>query len=425
MIHFSDSPRAAAPRAGRPQSKDQTMSRKVLIVAGAAGPDDVAAGVLQRFGFAPAVAAPDVGAATARLRDELFDLVVVPLQNVEPVELAALEREVRRGGDSSFIIGTAPKADPDLILRAMRAGVHEFLTFPPDLKEFTAAVDRLARRGRTETARGTSFAVHSAKGGLGTTSVALNTAYAIARHAPSARVALADLVVSGGDVRVMLDLKATYDVGDLLARMTRIDAELLTSILTPAGQGVWVLPASERPEVAELVDASASSTIVAQLASHYSYTVLDIEHNLTERTLAALDVVDRVLVVTQLGVVALRSAQRSLELFQRLGYPEDKLAVVVNRYQSNDVISNADAEKLLGRPIFHTIPNDSRTSGLAISQSQSVVGADPNSAIAKSYLSLAAKLTAGAGGVSDGAADATTESTSSSRLGRLFRLGRK
>jgi pilus assembly protein CpaE len=163
--------------------------------------------------------------------------------------------------------------------------------------------------------------VHSAKGGLGTTSLALNTAYALARHTPSARVALADLVVSGGDVRVMLDLKATYDVGDLLARMTRIDAELLTSILTPAGQGVWVLAASERPEVAELVDASASSTIVAQLASHYTYTVLDIEHNLTERTLAALDVVDRVLVVTQLGVVPLRSAQRSLELFQRLGTP--------------------------------------------------------------------------------------------------------
>jgi pilus assembly protein CpaE len=219
----------------------------------------------------------------------------VPLQNVEPMELAALEREVRRS-ESSFIIGTAPQAESDLILRAMRSGVHEFLVFPPDPKDFTAAVDRLTRRGRTETARGTSFAVHSAKGGLGTTSLALNTAYALARHTPSARVALADLVVSGGDVRVMLDLKATYDVGDLLARMTRIDAELLTSILTPAGQGVWVLAASERPEVAELVDASASSTIVAQLASHYTYTVLDIEHNLTERTLAALDVVDRVLV---------------------------------------------------------------------------------------------------------------------------------
>jgi pilus assembly protein CpaE len=395
-----------------------------MIVAGSAGPDDVAASVLQRFGFGSAVAAPDFAAATARLRDEIFDLVVVPLQNVEPMELAALEREVRRN-DSSFIIGTAPRADSDLILRAMRSGVNEFLVFPPDPKDLAGAVDRLVRRGRTETARGSAIAVHSAKGGLGTTSVALNTAYALARHTPSARVALADLVVSGGDIRVMLDLKATYDVGDLLARMTRIDAELLTSILTPAGAGVWVLPASERPEVAELVDASASSTIVAQLASHYTYTVLDIEHNLTERTLAALDVVDRVLVVTQLGVVPLRSAQRTLELFQRLGYPDDKIAVVVNRHQSNDVVSNGDAEKLLGRPILHAIPNDSRTSAAALAQSTSVTAADANSPLAKSYLALAAKLAASLRGNTGEQPAHSGEPTAGSRFGKLFRLGRK
>jgi hypothetical protein len=108
-------------------------------------------------------------------------------------------------------------------------------------------------------------------------------------------------------------------------------------------------PGLRAPEVAELVDASAASTIVAQLASHYTFTVLDIEHHLTERALAALDVVDRVLLVTQLGVVPLRSTQRTLELFQRLGYPEDKLAVVVNRHQSHDVVSSTDAERLLGR----------------------------------------------------------------------------
>jgi hypothetical protein len=77
--------------------------------------------------------------------------------------------------------------------------------------------------------------------------------------------------------------------------------------------------------------------------------------------------------------------------------------VVVNRHQSNDVISHADAEKLLGRPIFHAIPNDSRTSALAISQTTSVIGADPNSVIAKSYLALAAKLAASVGGATDGA----------------------
>jgi pilus assembly protein CpaE len=398
------------------------MSRKAMIVAGAAGPDDVAASVLQRFGFSASVAAPDFESATARLRDETFDLVVVPLQDVEPMELAALEREARRS-ESAFIIGTAPRADSDLIIWAMRSGVNEFLTFPPDPRDLAGAVDRLTRRGRVEATRGVSVAVHSAKGGLGTTTVTLNTAYALARQTPSARVALADLVVSGGDVRVMLDLKATYDVGDLLARMTRIDAELLTSILTPAASGVWVLPASERPEVAELVDASAASTIIAQLASHYTFTVLDLEHHLTERALAALDVVDRVLVVTQLGVVPLRSTQRTLELFQRLGYPDDKLAVLVNRHQSNDVVTIADAERLLGRPILHALPNDSRTSQAALAQSASVIATDPNSPLAKSYLALATKLAGNVRGLAEQPAPAAT--TGVNRFTKLLRLGRK
>lgn len=411
-----------APHPGRAQRNDTTMSRKVMIVAGAAGPDDVAASVLQRFGFAPAVTAPDLATATARLRDETFDLVVIPLQDVEPVELAALEREARRN-ESAFIIGTAPRADSEVIIRAMRSGVNEFLMFPPDPRDLAGAVDRrLARRGRTEV-RGVSVAVHSAKGGLGTSTVALNTAYALARHTPNGRVALADLVVSGGDVRVMLDLKVTYDVGDLLARMTRIDAELLTSILTPSSGGVWVLPGSERPEIAELVDASAASTIVAQLAAHYTYTVLDIEHQLTERALAALDVADRVLVVTQLGVVPLRSTQRTLELFQRLGYTDEKLLVVVNRHQSNDVVTLADAEQLLGRPVFHAVPNDTRASAAALAQSASTVTVDANSALAKSYLALATKLATSVRGT--GEDEAAPAPSGRSRLSKILRLGRK
>lgn len=419
MIHFSE----PIP-AGRPSSAGVAMRRKVLIAGGAAGPEEAAAGVLQRFGFGLAQTVPDLGAALARMREENFDLVVVPLQDADGVELAALEREVRRGA-AMFVIGTAAKADPELILRAMRSGIHEFLVYPPDPKDLSGAIDRLVRRGQTETARGTTLAVYSAKGGLGTTSVALNLAFALARRTPNGRVALADLVVSGGDVRVMLDLRSAYDVGDLLARMTRIDAELLTSILTPTAGGVWVLPASERPEVSELVDASAASTIVSQLAEHFAYTILDVEHHLTERALVVLDGADQVILVTQLGLVSLRSTQRTISLFQRLGYPDEKLSVVVNRYQSGDVIEHREAESLLGRPIFHMLPNDTRTSRDALGRSAPVVTHDPSSALARSYIALAGKLAA-ATGQPGAPAPAPAEDGGAPRgIGKLFRLGRK
>jgi len=192
-------------------------SRKAVIVAGAAGPEAEANTVLQRFGFARAASVPDLTTLLRAMRDDSFDLVIVPLQTMGAVELATLEKEVGRGG-ATMIIGTAPQADPSLIVQAMRAGVQEFLVFPPNAQEFSAAVDRLLRRGRSEAEQGKTIAVYSAKGGLGTTSISVNVAFALADANPNGRVALADLVVHGGDLRVMLNLAPAYDVADLVAR---------------------------------------------------------------------------------------------------------------------------------------------------------------------------------------------------------------
>jgi pilus assembly protein CpaE len=131
-----------------------------------------------------------------------------------------------------MLIGTAPKADPDLILRGMRSGVQEFLVAPPDANDLAGALDRLVRRTTKETQRGLVVAVYSGKGGLGTTSVAINLAYGFAKNHADRRVALADFVMGGGDVRVLLNLKPAYDVGDLAVKMDRVDEELLFSVLS-------------------------------------------------------------------------------------------------------------------------------------------------------------------------------------------------
>ena len=391
--------------------------RKAIIVAGAAGPETEANTVLQRFGFGRAIAVSDLSALLRALRDEHFDLVMVPLQSMGAVELATLEREVVRGV-SAMVIGTAPQADPALILQAMRSGVQEFLVFPPNAQEFSAAVDRLIRRGKPDVEQGTTIAVYSAKGGLGTTSIAVNVAFGLADVNPNGRVALADFVVHGGDLRVMLNLAPAYDVGDLVARVERIDAELLTSILTPAAGGVWVLPSSDRPEIAELVDSATATTLIAELRKHFAYTVLDCEHYLTDRTLAALDAADKIVLVTQLNVAALRGTQRTISLCERLGYGSDKLVVVVNRHQSSEVLTPSDASTLLNLPIFHLLPNDFRTADGAASKGVPVGQYDKSSRLTQSYVSLVSKLT-GAAGSNGKARDA------GSRLSRIFSIGKK
>jgi pilus assembly protein CpaE len=298
----------------------------------------------------------------------------------------------------------------------MRAGVHEFLIYPPKAEELAGSVERLMRRTRSETQRGDIVAVHSAKGGLGSTSIAVNISQAFGAHRPNARVALVDLVVAGGDVRVFLNLKPAYDLSHLIAKGSLVDAELLNSVLTPSSGGVWALPTGDSPEDEELFDSTAVGTILNLLRAHFSITVVDCDHHLSEATLTALDAANRIILVTQLTVPALRSTQRSLAVFRRLGYDDSKLCVVVNRFQSGDVLPVGDAEDLLQAPIYWKLPNDYRLSAASLTKGVPVAVEDPGSKLARSYSDLARKI----GGFSSSEEVGQRDPTSTSRLRKLF-----
>src|SRR5215217_4530222 len=253
------------------------MAREALLVGRAAGPDETAGEVLARFGFTKIHHSETVAEAIDHLRQKHVDLVILPLDGVADLQLATLEREIRRERFTA-VIGTAPKAEPDVMLRAMRAGIQEFLIAPPDPKDLSGAVDRLMRRTQSTVDHGEVVAVYTQKGGLGASTVAMNIAHGFAKNHPGARSALADLVISGGDIRIQLNLNPSYDLGDLVAKIDRIDAELLNSLLTPTSGGVWVLPAPDSPEADEQVDANTVTTILQHLRQNFLFTVLDCEH---------------------------------------------------------------------------------------------------------------------------------------------------
>jgi len=122
--------------------------------------------------------------------------------------------------------------------------------------------------------------------------------------------------------------------------------------------------------------------------------------------------------VTQLNVAALRGTQRTISLCERLGFGEDKLVIVVNRHQSNEVLTPSDASTLLNMPIFHLLPNDFRTSDGAVSKGVPVARYDKNSRLTQSYSQLVAKLT-GFTSTNGKGRDA------GSRIGRIFSIGKR
>lgn len=392
------------------------MQRRALIAGNSAGPPESVNSVLARFGFVRTSHVSNREEAIAEMRDGHYDLIVIPMDGATPAELVALEREIRKD-PNTLVIATAQSAESELIVRSMRAGVHEFLVYPPKPEELAGAVERLMRRTRVETERGDLVAVYSGKGGLGSTSIAVNIAQAFGAQKADARVSLVDLVVTGGDVRVFLNLKPAYDLSHLIAKGSQVDAELLNSLLTPCPGGVWALPSGEAPEDEELFDSAAVGSILNLLRSHFAVTVADCEHHLSEGTLTALDAADRILLVTQLTVPALRSTQRSLAVFRRLGYDDNKVCIVVNRHQSADVLPVKDAEDLLQTSIYWKLPNDYRLSAASLTKGVPVALEDPGSKLARSYADLANKI--GGSGTSSGSFPRVKE-VQGGRLRKLF-----
>src|SRR5688500_13820279 len=369
------------------------MSRLALVVSESSA-DQTLEQLLQRHGFARVIHNSSMAQALVTIEREPVELLIAPIEAVDESQLAAIDRLNRRERGIG-IIATGESTDPQLMLRAMRAGIQEFLVRPIAVGELSSSLERLARRTASTVIDGQVFAVFGSKGGVGTSTAAVNLAHALTLVHPEARVAVADFALPGGDVRLLLNVRPPYDLADIALKIDRIDADLLHSVMVPSTDRLWVLAAPERPEADEEVDANVSAAIVRQMRTAYHFTVLDCEHRLNDRSLAALDAADRIILLTELKVPALRSAQRMLGVFRRLGYPNDKLGVVVNRYQSEDVVSPGEAAEVLKTEIFFRLPNDYPTCSRASTDGVPVAVIAPQSKLAASYRQLANRISGG------------------------------
>jgi len=367
-------------------------------------------------GFGPVMMVPSLSELTAQLKARSPSLVVVPVSMAgNSAEFASFEAELRRA-PATAAIGTAPAKDADTVLAAMRAGVLEFLVTPTDDDELHAVIRRVLSLATSNVQQGRLYTVYSSKGGLGTSTLAVSLSWEFSQRVGKDTAALVDFATAGSGLRAMLDLQPMYDLGSVAARTDRIDRDFLRSVMVPHAEGVSVLAAADELDSAELLDAPSAGRRIDVLRQEYANIVIDADHHFSDPTLAALDAADRILLVTQLDVAALRSTQRTLGVFTRLGYPAEKVVVIVNRRSDRDRIDTADAEKVLGRSIDFRLPNDYASCSDAITNGQFVQRLSPNSPLVAGFSQIASTLS----GRTSGAGVSNNGRVERSRLARLF-----
>lgn len=389
--------------------------RTAVMVASAGVRQALMDEILMPQGFAPVITTSSISELTSVMRQRQASLVVLPVDQagIDP-EFVNFEIELRRLGVAA--IGTAPTKDADVVLAAMRTGVSEFVLSPPGLDELRTAVSRVLARNATATARGKVYTVYTGKGGLGASTIAASLSWELAHRADKARVALADFTTAGAGVRVMLNLAPAYDLGNIASRAEHIDRELIRSVMVKHPETVSILAAAEEVDGTDPLGISAATRLFEIMRQEYAHIVVDADHHFAEPTIAALDVADRIVLITQLDVSALRSTQRTLGLFYRLGYGYEKVLIVVNRRSDRDRISVSDAEKVLGRPIDFSVPNDYASCSDAITHGQFVQKHAPGSPLGAALRPLASQLT----GADPRESQADSMASGKSRIARFF-----
>jgi pilus assembly protein CpaE len=336
-----------------------------------------------------------------RLRGEfedprrVADLLILELDEDRGKTFAQIQAALA-ASPSTEIFLTSSQTDSEVLLEALRTGVKEFIPQPIQRAELEEALLRFKERRRekkpTSAKRGKLITIIGSKGGVGTTTVAVNLAVSLHQANPDCSVALVDLNPQFGDAALFLDLEATHTMGDVAKNMTRLDETFLMSIFSKHSSGLYLLPSANTVEEIGLLTPEAAEKTLELLQTMFDYVVIDSGDSLADTTLATLNISPTVFLVCTLTLPVLRNTKRLLNILSHLHYPTENISIIVNRYEKHTEVSLKNMEEVLGRKASWMIPNDYFTTMNAINKGQALSAISARADVTKNFLQLAQTL---------------------------------
>jgi pilus assembly protein CpaE len=264
------------------------------------------------------------------------DILIVDISGVElPISKVNELADVCEPGVAVFAIGN--RNEIGLYRDLMHAGVTDYVVKPLNLQLLQKVLT--TGRARTQEANpihkklGTLVAFVGARGGVGTTTLAVNTAWYIANR-QARRVVLVDLDLQNGDCALAFEMKSTSGLSEALANPLRIDYTLIERVMSPVGERLFVLSSEEPLSKDVHFTAVAVETLVSVLREQFHYVILDVPRIPTAPYRRALEVADfRIMVADQ----TLRSVRDTIRLRTALSDGDGKRRnlLVVNRHGEN------------------------------------------------------------------------------------------
>lgn len=344
----------------------------------------------------------DLAANAARCDVIVIDMIPPPRT------LADVCRDLRSITDLADVpvLAISSSDDVEERIRLLEAGADDVMIRPVDERELDARVEALDLRHRrslelrpstvvaaTKRPGRRLITVYSPKGGVGTTTVAVNLALAVAARDPDG-VALVDLTAMGGHVATHLDMRPKLTIADLMRdSQGLISPEILRSTyLQRHERGVLVLAGSPAPGTGALMSGEEAGRIVEGVLTAIPTVVIDLGSHLDDHVLASLEASDDVVIVVTPDFPALKSVHAFFEYMGEVAPRAAEPTVVVNEVYALQTLTPTDIENALGRRVAIRMPYDPLIYLRAANQGTPVFASAPTSQPARRYDQLAGIL---------------------------------
>jgi len=291
------------------------------------------------------------------------DLAIVIFDR-DPARGLGVIEGVHRNAPGARVLAVGREENPQTIIKAVRAGADDFLLLPLSTSELIKVCIKVAEIRRhsklQREGQGEIWVVHAPKAGVGATTVAAHLALAL-READR-DVALLDLDLHAGELALVLNVTPEYTLRDITENDNRIDSLFLQGTMTRHRSGLELLaapvllPGESEPPLTE----SITGTVLDLLCSMHAVTVVDTPFLPSPAVQAALARANRVLLLTDLSLTAVRACLGALDAWRADRIDVERVVELVINKQAKipAEIPPAEAAKILKHPIRAILPRD-------------------------------------------------------------------
>ena len=307
-------------------------------------------------------------------------------------------QDLVNSGEIGEVFFASGHSDQAVLRRAIRIGAREFFNMPIEDEEIKLALEGFkGRREKAESGEtfkdGKIINIIGSKGGVGTTTVAVNLAVSLAEKKSVQSVALIDMNLLFGDIPLFLEIEPKYNWSEITKNISRLDDTFLKNILSVDVSGVCVLPSPSYLSKQHMATPAIMERLLIVMRRMFDYVIVDGGQSLGDISLKILGLSDTVLLISILSLPCLSNTNKLLRTFHDLGFPPDEnIRIIVNRYLKKSDISVKDAEISLEKEIFWTIPNDYQTTVTATNRGKALAQFAPREEITKNFRNLATEL---------------------------------